>query len=85
MEATKRHWRDLSTRSRIAIIAGGAIQVALLGAALADLHRRRPEEVNGPRRLWFALCFVNFVGPIAYFVIGRRRRPAADHSRALPR
>jgi hypothetical protein len=28
---------------------------------------------NGPRRLWVAVSFVNFVGPIAYFAFGRRR------------
>ncbi len=74
MEATpSRRWRDLSPRSRAALIAGAAVQLTLLAAALADLHRRSPEEVNGPRKVWAAVSFVNFVGPLAYFVFGRRR------------
>jgi len=70
-----RRWKDLSPRSRAALIAGAAVQFALLGAALADLRRRSPDEVNGPRKLWVAVSFVNFVGPLAYFVLGRRRHP----------
>jgi len=74
MAANKsRRWQDLSPRSRAALIAGAAVQFALLGAALGDLRRRSPEEVNGPRKLWVAVSFVNFVGPLAYFVLGRRR------------
>src|SRR5664279_2416279 len=68
-----RRWKDLSPRSRATIIAGAAVQFALLGAALADLRRRSPEAVNSPRKLWVAVSFVNFVGPLAYFVLGRRR------------
>jgi hypothetical protein len=72
---SRRRWRDLSTTSRLAVVAGAGVQLTLLGAALADLHRRRPEEVKGPRKLWVAISFVNFVGPLAYFVFGRRRPP----------
>jgi len=76
MSATpSRRWRDLSPRSRAALIAGAAVQFALLGAALVDLRRRSPDEVNGPRKLWVAVSFVNFVGPLTYFVLGRRRHP----------
>ena len=69
----KRSWSELGPASRAAIIAGGVVQLGLLGAALADLRRRPDAEINGPRRLWVAVSFVNFVGPIAYFVFGRRR------------
>jgi hypothetical protein len=69
----KRSWSELGPSSRAAIIAGAVVQLGLLGAALADLRRRRDEEINGPRRLWIAVSFVNVIGPIAYFVFGRRR------------
>ena len=75
---------DLAPRSRAAIVAGAIVQLGLLGAALADLRRRRPEELNGPRALWISVSFVNFVGPIAYFVLGRRRgmpSPSNRHPR----
>ncbi|MBW8482188.1 hypothetical protein [Actinomadura parmotrematis] len=66
-------WRELPARRRAAIGAAGTVQVALLAAALLDLQRRPAERVNGPKRLWYAASFVNFVGPIAYFAVGRKR------------
>jgi len=51
----------------------GTVQVALLIAALADIWRRPEEEIRGDKRLWAAVSFVNFIGPISYFVFGRRR------------
>jgi hypothetical protein len=29
--------------------------------------------VKGPKRLWRAVAFVNFVGPISYFLFGRKK------------
>ena len=71
----KQRWSDLSSRQQRAIIAAGVVQNALLVAALIDLRRRPAEQVNGNKRLWVALSFVNFVGPIAYFALGRKRSP----------
>jgi len=71
--AQKRQWADLSVGTRAAIVAAGAVQLTLLGVALNDLRKRPATSLNGPKRLWVALCFVNFVGPISYFVFGRKR------------
>jgi uncharacterized membrane protein len=47
------------------------IQLILLIVALVDLSRI--EKTNGPKLLWvFIIVFVNIIGPILYFVIGRR-------------
>ena len=64
---------ELGHTERRAIVALGTVQVGLQGAALWDLRHRAPRDVRGPRPLWAALSFVNFVGPIAYFTVGRRR------------
>jgi hypothetical protein len=69
----KQRWSDLSSRQQRAIIAAGVVQNGLLVAALIDLRRRPAEQVNGNKRLWAAVSFVNFVGPIAYFAFGRKR------------
>ena len=47
------------------------LQLALIVFALLDLARR--PKVNGPRWLWVILIiFLNFIGPIAYFLVGRQ-------------
>lgn len=68
-----KQWSDLSGRARAGIVAAGVVQVGLLAAALLDLRRRPAEGVNGSKALWTAASFVNFVGPIAYFALGRKR------------
>lgn len=47
------------------------IQLILLIVAVIDLVRI--EKTNGPKWLWvIIILFVNLIGPILYFVIGRR-------------
>ena len=47
------------------------IELALMIAALVDLIRR--EQTRGPKWVWvLVIVLVNFVGPIVYFVIGRK-------------
>jgi hypothetical protein len=64
-----------SSRRRLLLITVGVVQLALLAAALFDLRRRQSEQIRGPKLLWVAVSFVNFVGPVTYFVVGRRREP----------
>jgi hypothetical protein len=47
------------------------IHLILLIVSLVDLSRI--EKTNGPKLLWvLIIIFVNIIGPILYFVIGRR-------------
>jgi hypothetical protein len=69
----RKRWGELSSGQRTAVVIAGAAQIGLQIAALADLRRRDAAEVNGPRAAWAALSFVNFAGPLAYFIAGRRR------------
>ncbi len=70
--AAKQRWSELGKRRRRLIVVGGVAQVGLLLAALIDIKRRPAEQIRGPKWLWTALAFVNFVGPISYFAYGRR-------------
>ena len=46
------------------------IQLTLVVFALADLLRR--ENTRGPKWVWvLVILFVNFIGPIIYFLVGR--------------
>jgi hypothetical protein len=67
------NWSDLSGGQRAGIGVAGVVQVGLLIAALRDIWRRPSEEVRGSKLLWAPLCFVNFVGPLAYLRFGRKR------------
>lgn len=67
-------WQDFTPGQRKVLIAGGVLQLTLLGAALADLRGRSSDELRGGKRLWVPAVFVNFIGPIAYFLVGRKRR-----------
>ncbi|MEU6701645.1 PLDc N-terminal domain-containing protein [Pseudonocardia sp. NPDC046786] len=66
-------WNELGTSGRIAVVIAATLQLGLLGAAWADLARRSPSEVNGPRWAWALASLVNFAGPITYFARGRKR------------
>ncbi|WML40204.1 PLD nuclease N-terminal domain-containing protein [Neobacillus sp. OS1-2] len=47
------------------------IQLILLIVAMIDLVKI--EKTNGPKWLWaLIILFINIIGPILYFVIGRR-------------
>jgi bacteriorhodopsin len=68
----RKRWSELTQRQQAAIAAIAAVQVLLSAATLLDLRRRPSTQVRGSKRLWVAAAFVNFVGPIAYFTLGRR-------------
>lgn len=72
MPRSKRRWSDLSPAQRRGVVALGVAQVSLQLAALLDLRRRPADRVRGPKRLWAAASFVNWLGPLAYFAWGRR-------------
>ena len=68
-----KQWQDLTDRQKRGIVVLGALQITLLAAALIDIRRRSADAINGSKRLWTAIVFINGIGPIAYFVVGRKR------------
>lgn len=75
MARNKKKWSELSGGQRFGVVLGAIIQITLQGAALRDIAKRPPEQVNGPKAAWVAATFINTIGPIAYFLLGRRRPP----------
>ncbi len=69
----RRRWKDLSPGGKAAIAATATAQLGLAGAAWCDLARRPADQVRGPKWRWALVIGVNWIGPIAYFVRGRRR------------
>lgn len=50
----------------------GAAQMGLAIAAIVDISRKHPDELNGPKWFWYPAQTVNWIGPIAYFMGGRK-------------
>lgn len=69
---TNKKWSDLSTWQKRLIGVVGAVEAVMTVAALVDLGRRPASQVRGPKAAWRIGAFVQPVGPIAYFVVGRR-------------
>jgi hypothetical protein len=68
----KKRWQDLSPWQRLSGILLAVIQVSLLIAALIDIRRRPAEQIRGRKLWWVMAAFVNYVGPISYFLFGRK-------------
>jgi hypothetical protein len=68
----RRRWSDLGRRERLVIIVFAAVQLTLLFAALRDIRRRPAEQIRGGKGRWVAISMINTVGPITYFIAGRR-------------
>ncbi|HRX04800.1 MAG: PLDc N-terminal domain-containing protein [Anaerolineae bacterium] len=73
MTKKKRNWRELSPLQKAVLVVAGIVEVLLLLAALFDLRRRPAEQIRGNKRIWTLVAFFNYVGPIAYFLVGRKR------------
>jgi hypothetical protein len=69
----KKDWSEMTQIQKIGFVVLGILQIALLAVAQWDIHNRPEEEIRGNKWVWTAIAFVNFVGPIAYFLIGRSR------------
>ncbi|WP_430929398.1 hypothetical protein [Pseudarthrobacter phenanthrenivorans] len=69
----KKTWKEMSPSGRAGIIITAIVQVSLLVAAQRDISRRPAALINGPKAAWRAASFINFIGPMGYFVFGRKR------------
>ena len=71
-------WPDFSSakKARITVqgIAQGIINLLLIIWAVRDLRHRSDADINGNRKIWMLAAFAPPVGPLAYFLFGRKRR-----------
>lgn len=71
----RRRWNELTEGEKTAILVAASVQISLAATAWVDLARRPATQVRGPKPFWAVAIAVNFVGPISYFAVGRRRVP----------
>jgi hypothetical protein len=73
LNTTSGEWDSTSQRPLLIFLAGTCL---LLAAALIDIRRRPASQIRGSKRMWIMLASLNWLlGPVSYFVFGRRRRP----------
>lgn len=63
----------MSSARRTRAIAIGAVYAGLVASAHIDLTRRDAARIKGPKTLWRIVTLTPFVGPILYFLAGRKR------------
>src|SRR5512143_3944834 len=56
----------------------GLINLALMIWTIWDIRHRSDDEINGKRRLWMLAAFAPPIGPIVYFIFGRKRGVKKD-------
>ena len=66
-------------RTRRLILVGGAIELGLIElgfrvVALRDIYLRADEEIRGNKWVWVAAQAINTLGPLSYFMFGRRKK-----------
>jgi hypothetical protein len=75
----RKRWKASSPAMKPQAGASGLINLGLMIWTLWDIRHRRADEIKGNRKLWILAAFAPPVGPIAYFVFGRKRRsPMAE-------
>ncbi len=69
----KKTWKEMSPAARAGFVAIGIAQVALMLAAQRDISKRPADQINGPKAAWRVAALINFIGPMGYFILGRKR------------
>ncbi|WP_437583214.1 hypothetical protein ACSAGD_13125 [Paramicrobacterium sp. CJ85] len=70
--AKNKKWKDLSGGQKTFLVVLVAIQLALTGAAHADIAKRDERELTASKRAWRLISLIDFAGPLTYFLAGRR-------------
>jgi len=76
----RKQWQDMAPAEKIGNALMAIVEVALVTIALLDLWHRPAERVNGKKRTWAMIAFIQPFGPIIYFIFGPKRRVPASVS-----
>ena len=69
----KTEWSKRSPPQRMFIVLVGAVEMALMVAAEADIQRRPASQIKGSKLRWRLICLINVFGPLSYYRWGRIR------------
>jgi hypothetical protein len=65
-----------SPKQRAAVGVLAAAELALKLAAARDIGRRPVDQIRGSKLFWRMSLVVNTIGPVSYFLWGRRQKQA---------
>jgi hypothetical protein len=71
--ADGKKWSELSDRQRNAIKILAVCEFVLKILMLVDIKRRPASQIRGPKGAWRLAAAVNTIGPVSYFLFGRRK------------
>jgi hypothetical protein len=69
---------QLSTTQIVLLAALVVVEFGLLIASWIVLFRTPPARLTLPKWVWAVICLVQFVGPIAFFAVGRKAQEVTD-------
>lgn len=69
----KKSWSELTRNQKVGIILLSIVQLGLLIAALRDIKERDESDIKGSKKMWMTLSFIDIIGPLAYFLFGRKK------------
>jgi hypothetical protein len=72
----KKSWKDMTPRQRAGVVMAGAVQLTLMVSAQRSISKTPAAQIRGNKAVWRAASFINFFGPLSYFLFGRRRGTA---------
>lgn len=70
---TQLKWEDLDPQAQKWIIGAGIYEVLEKLVVWHFIYHTPKEKTRGSKWMWFCLSFINFFGPAAYALFGRKR------------
>ena len=72
----RRNWKEMSPVQKGRNLFMGALELVLVTLALWDISHRPDNEINGKKRTWVMASLIQPIGPIIYFMFGRKKAAA---------
>ena len=69
---------QFTTTEILLIAALAVVEFGLLISAWIVLFRTPNARLTLPKWIWALICVVQFVGPIAFFAVGRKPKPVIE-------
>jgi hypothetical protein len=76
MAMRRRSWGEMSSAQKVGNIVLAVVETILTVWALLDIKNRPEEQINGKKITWVMTSLIQPVGPIIYFIFGRKREMA---------